>query len=104
MKKQIKNKIILLIITLMTTVPIAFAEEEIKTQGEFNVLLSYAIKFSLGVVISSIIIAIGVWIYKQIMNIQKAKSTDSKADKFKCEIDDTQTIDEAIQTFLIINK
>lgn len=99
-----KNKIILLLITLMTTVPFAFAEGETKPQGEFNVLLSYAIKISIGVIVSSILIAIGVWIYKQILNRRNAKSTDSKADKFKCEIDDTQTIDEAIHTFLEINK
>ena len=88
----------------MTTVPFAFAEETQKVSGEFNVLLSYAIKISVGVIISSIVIAIGVWIYKQLIYNKQAKSTDSKADKFKCERDDTQTVDEAIHTFLVINK
>ena len=99
-----KQKITALLILLMTIVPSALAETEQKAQGDLKVLLPYAIKISIWVIVSSIVIAIGLWIYKQILDRKQSKLTDSKADKFTCEIDDTKTIDEAIHTFLVINK
>ena len=63
----------------------------------------YLVKISIGVVISSIVIGIGLWIYSRIKNNKLKKSPNSRAKDFKCDIDDTNSIDEAISTFLKIN-
>ena len=99
-----KNRIYLLIITMLSLTTEVFADEPAKTSGELNNFLSFAVKISIWVVVCSVIIAIGLWVYKQILDRKNTKSPDSKADKFTCEIDDTETIDEAINTFLEINK
>ena len=61
-------------------------------------------KISLGVVIASVIIGVGLWIYSIIKMKKDSVRTDSKADKFTCEIDDVKTVGDAIKTFLVINK
>ncbi len=92
----------ILLITLMNIISPALAaktgaSDEVKAFGIMFV------KISLGVVLSSLIIAIGLWLYNLTRKSQEQRSIDSKAQQYTCEIDDTKTIAEAIKTFLTIN-
>ena len=88
----------------MAISPSALAGIEFNVTGDLKVLLPIAVKLAIGVVVSSVIIAILLWFCKLFLDKKNAVSTDSKADKFTCEIDDTNTVDEAINTFFVINK
>ena len=94
-----KHKILLTLILLMNIICPAFAiSNEIKAGGVF------LIKMSIGVVAASIVIGLGLWLYSIIKIKRDSIKTDSRADKFTCEIDDAKTIGDAIKTFLVINK
>lgn len=93
-----KNKLLLFIIGLSTTP--AFAKG---VSGEIKAGAVFFFKISAGVAIAALIIGIGLWIYSLVLKKKELLSSDSKASEFKCEIDDTKTIDEAITTFLNIN-
>ena len=49
----------------------------------------YLVKISIGVVISSFVIGIGLWIYSRFNNAKQQKSLNSNVNQFRCEIDDT---------------
>lgn len=99
-----KNKIFALAITLITLTTPTFAGVSVQVSNEFKNFATMLVKMSIGVAISVVVIGIGLWILSLFKVKKEIKSVDSKAEKFTCEIDDTQTFDEAIGTFLKINK
>ena len=64
----------------------------------------FLLKMSIGVVVAAIVIGIGLWLFSLFKITREMRKTDSQAESFTCEIDDTKTIGEAIKTFLMINK
>ena len=97
MSKKILTALTLIIASITTP---AYGFE---LSNELKAGAVYLVKISIGVVISSIIIAIGLWIYSRVQNKKHQNNPDSGANKFRCEIDDTTSMDDAIITFLNIN-
>ena len=64
----------------------------------------FLFKISMGVIIASVLIGIGLWIFSIFKLKNEMRKIDSRAEDFTCEIDDTKNIGEAIKTFLNINK
>lgn len=96
-----KNRILITLLILINVINPAFSltlSDEVKA-GAF-----FLFKISAGVIISSIIIGIGLWIFSIFILKKSNKKNNSKANKFTCEIDDTKNMAEAINTFLMINK
>lgn len=96
-----KSKILTLLIVLISIINPAYS---IGVSGEIKAAAAFFLKISVGVIISSIIIAIGLWIFSLFVLKKKSGKTNSKTNKFTCEIDDTKNMGEAINTFLMINK
>ena len=101
MMKKINTKILTVLALIITSISVPAYGFELSNELKAGAV--YLVKISIGVVISSIIIAIGLWIYSRVQNNKLEKSPDSGANKFKCEIDDTTSMEEAISTFLNIN-
>ena len=76
----------------------------LEVSNEIKAGAVFLLKISIGVVISAVIIGIGLWLFSIFKLKREMSKTDSRAEEFTCEIDDTKTIDEAIKTFLMINK
>lgn len=97
MNKKILIALILFLFSIIKPVYAYANNSELKT-----VAVMFA-KFSAGVFISIIIIGLGLLIYSRLRGGYSRKS--KKINDFQdCEIDDTSTIDDAINTFLNINK
>lgn len=117
-----KNKLVISLISLLSIINPTYAfsipfkiPQELKAWG-----IMFG-KMTIGVIISILVIWVGLNIYKKILEnklAQPEKTEQPKEKKqiqpkqnkqrnnnnnFKCEIDDTQSIDEAINVFLTID-
>ena len=101
-----KNRLILLITTLFCIIAPAHA---FKVPNELKAGALIFAKMSIGVIISAIIIFLCLLFYKKLKDNGKISLPQVKvfnknsSQKFKCEIDDAATLEEAINTFLKIN-
>lgn len=98
MSKKIPIIVILTVVLSVFSQTFAFA-----ISNEMKAVATKFVEIIIWVAISSIVIAIGAFIYKKIKN-PKIINNKTLKQEFKCELDDTQTIDEAIDVFLKINK
>ena len=96
-----KNKILITLLIIMNMVSPAFA---FTVSNEVKAGAAFLLKMTMWVIISSVVIGIGLWLYSIFKLRKESVRTDSNADKFTCEIDDAKTIGDAIRTFLTINK